>query len=259
MQKEALEGPSIQELDSSQLGHSTDMVGEMSINLPARGGAEKESPPPASGAGATDAAAPTPPGCAHAYAMCTLGGSLALYTGREKLWEVQVPHQLFSISKVDVTGNGSDEVVACAWDGTTLIVDSRQNMVRYHFEEDVCAFAAGTYAREAGVNCPCLVYVTLSGRVVIYYDILINSVATMTLSQVIAPVYAAHPVALATHFGVRAQGVPGAFETLSPAEKQSIQHELLYEHNVHEWTRRRKLLEAQIQAIKLQTQADEEP
>lgn len=40
-------------------------------------------------------------------------------------------------------GSGSDEIVACAWDGMTYIVDQKRNIVRYKFEQNVSAFTAG--------------------------------------------------------------------------------------------------------------------
>lgn len=38
---------------------------------------------------------------------------------------------------------GDDVIVACAWDGTTYIIDHKKNLARHHFHEDVCAFALG--------------------------------------------------------------------------------------------------------------------
>jgi len=40
-------------------------------------------------------------------------------------------------------GSGEDEIVVCAWDGMTYIVDQGRNVVRYQFEENVSAFCAG--------------------------------------------------------------------------------------------------------------------
>ena len=40
-------------------------------------------------------------------------------------------------------GSGSDEVVGCAWDGMTYIVDQQRNVVKYHVGENICAFCAG--------------------------------------------------------------------------------------------------------------------
>lgn len=39
--------------------------------------------------------------------------------------------------------DGNEEVIVCAWDGLTYIVDRHQNVVRYQFEENVAAFCAG--------------------------------------------------------------------------------------------------------------------
>ena len=44
-----------------------------------------------------------------------------------------------------VQNNGEDEIVVCGWDGMTYIVDQQQNIVRYLFEEAVCAFCAGKF------------------------------------------------------------------------------------------------------------------
>ena len=44
--------------------------------------------------------------------------------------------------------SGSDEIVVCAWDGMTYIVDQQRNSVRFQFEQNVSAFTAGTMYRE---------------------------------------------------------------------------------------------------------------
>ena len=36
-------------------------------------------------------------------------------------------------------------MVVCSWDGLTYIVDHDKSFVRFQFEENVCAFCAGTY------------------------------------------------------------------------------------------------------------------
>jgi len=41
-------------------------------------------------------------------------------------------------------GSGEDEIVVCAWDGMTYIVDQGRNVVRYQlFEDNISAFCAG--------------------------------------------------------------------------------------------------------------------
>lgn len=40
-------------------------------------------------------------------------------------------------------GNGHEEVVACAWDGQTYIIDHNRTVVRFQVDENVRAFCAG--------------------------------------------------------------------------------------------------------------------
>lgn len=40
-------------------------------------------------------------------------------------------------------GDGREEVVACAWDGQTYIIDHNRMVVRFQFDENVNAFCAG--------------------------------------------------------------------------------------------------------------------
>lgn len=106
------------------------------------------------------------------YALCTLDGTLVLMeNGRRILWSLQVDHQLFSLNKLDVTGNGKDEVVCCSWDGQTYIVNHGKEAVRYQFEENVAAFTAGYYAVNTTDNVPCFVYATFNNHIYIYYNI----------------------------------------------------------------------------------------
>ncbi|KAF6119207.1 integrin alpha FG-GAP repeat containing 2 [Phyllostomus discolor] len=78
------------------------------------------------------------------FALCTLDGTLKLMEEADKLlWSVQVDHQLFALEKLDVTGNGHEEVVACAWDGQTYIIDHNRTVVRFQVDENVRAFCAG--------------------------------------------------------------------------------------------------------------------
>ncbi|CAH7422539.1 Itfg2 [Phodopus roborovskii] len=78
------------------------------------------------------------------FALCTLDGTLKLMQEADKLlWSVQVDHQLFALEKLDVTGNGLEEVVACAWDGQTYIIDHNRTVVRFQVDENIRAFCAG--------------------------------------------------------------------------------------------------------------------
>ncbi|CAL8323002.1 unnamed protein product [Lota lota] len=106
------------------------------------------------------------------FAMCTLDGTLKLMDSSEQLlWSVQVDHQLFALQKLDVTGDGREEVVACAWDGQTYIIDHNRMVVRFQFEENVNAFCAGQYTCKEGRNSPCLVYVGFNHKIYVYWRV----------------------------------------------------------------------------------------
>lgn len=49
----------------------------------------------------------------------------------------QVDHQLFALEKMDILGDNREEVIVCAVDGQTYIVDHDRNVVRYHFHDNV--------------------------------------------------------------------------------------------------------------------------
>ncbi|XP_042145329.1 KICSTOR complex protein ITFG2 isoform X1 [Ixodes scapularis] len=76
-------------------------------------------------------------------ALATLDGTLMLVDGDNILWSLQVDHQLSALTKLDIVGDGRDEVIACAWDGQTYIVDEDRQSVRFQFDEAVCTFTAG--------------------------------------------------------------------------------------------------------------------
>ena len=40
-------------------------------------------------------------------------------------------------------GDGTEEVLACSWDGQTYIINLNKDMVRFQFKENVAAFCAG--------------------------------------------------------------------------------------------------------------------
>ncbi|XP_055941551.1 KICSTOR complex protein ITFG2-like isoform X2 [Argiope bruennichi] len=113
--------------------------------------------------------------CDSLTVVATLDGTLMLVHGDETLWSFQVDHQLFSIAKLDLNDDGEEEVIACAWDGQTYMVNQRKQSVRFQFEDSVSAFTAGKYAVLPGNNMPVLVYVTYNDRIYVYYDIMLPS------------------------------------------------------------------------------------
>lgn len=77
-----------------------------------------------------------------------------------------VDHQVFALTKLDVTGNGSDAIVVCSWDGQTYILDQEKNSVRFHLDEAVQAFESGYYgAKEQGPDVTSFIYVTFKNTV----------------------------------------------------------------------------------------------
>ncbi|KAI8499760.1 integrin alpha FG-GAP repeat-containing protein 2 [Branchiostoma belcheri] len=120
------------------------------------------------------------------YAMCTLDGTLMLGQGEEIVWSLQVDHHLFSLTKLDVTRDGKDEIVACGWDGQTYIMDHLQNMVRFQFDQPVNAFCAGLYAVNPGKNVPCLVYATFHNNITLHFNTTLPCLLPTTLTDVLA-------------------------------------------------------------------------
>lgn len=116
-------------------------------------------------------------------ALATLDGTLMLVDGDNILWSLQVDHQLSALTKLDIVGDGRDEVIACAWDGQTYIVDEDRQSVRFQFDEAVCTFTAGRLTLSPGVTLPCLVYATFGNRIVAYYNVTFPNMATQALLE----------------------------------------------------------------------------
>ncbi|XP_056132255.1 KICSTOR complex protein ITFG2 [Lampris incognitus] len=120
------------------------------------------------------------------FALCTLDGTLKLMDSSEQLlWSVQVDHQLFALQKLDVTGDGREEVVACAWDGQTYIIDHNRMVVRFQFDENVNAFCAGQYTCKEGKNSPCLVYVSFNHKIYVYWRVKLERMEPTNLLRIL--------------------------------------------------------------------------
>ncbi|CAK9831299.1 KICSTOR complex protein ITFG2 [Anthophora retusa] len=118
------------------------------------------------------------------YALATLDGTIMLVKDEVILWSMQVDHQIFALCRLDVTGDGSDEIVACAWDGQTYILDQQRNSVRFQFEEPVRAFCTGNYNVTPGISTPCLVYNSFNNKIFLYYDVTLPSMVTKPLNPI---------------------------------------------------------------------------
>lgn len=118
------------------------------------------------------------------YALATLDGTIMLVKDEVILWSMQVDHQIFSLCRLDVTGDGSDEIVACGWDGQTYILDQQQNSVRFQFEEPIRAFCTGNYNVTPGFPTPCLVYNSFNNKIFLYYDVTLPSMVTKPLNPI---------------------------------------------------------------------------
>ncbi|KAL6266357.1 hypothetical protein P5V15_003212 [Pogonomyrmex californicus] len=116
------------------------------------------------------------------YALATLDGTIMLVQDEVILWAMQVDHQIFALCRLDVTGDGSDEIIACAWDGQTYILDQQRHSVRFQFEEPVRAFCTGNYNVIPGTSSPSLVYNTFNNKIFLYYDVTLPSMMITPLN-----------------------------------------------------------------------------
>jgi len=121
------------------------------------------------------------------YAILTLDGTLLLVDDNcgsspegSIMWNLMVDHQLMCLSKLDVTGNGYQEVIACSWDGQTYIVSQEREGVKFQFEENVSTFVAGQFTLSDGATVPVLVYVTFSGKIQVYHNITLDKGITLS-------------------------------------------------------------------------------
>ncbi|XP_004648213.1 KICSTOR complex protein ITFG2 [Octodon degus] len=98
--------------------------------------------------------------------------------------------QLVSLKKwmLEGQGNGHEEVVACAWDGQTYIIDHNRTVVRFQVDENIRAFCAGLYACKEGRNSPCLVYVTFNQKIYVYWEVQLERMESSSLLKLLEAV-----------------------------------------------------------------------
>jgi hypothetical protein len=117
-------------------------------------------------------------------ALATLDGTLMLVDGRDILWSLQVDHQLFALSKLNITSDENEEIIACSWDGLTYIVNQDKHSLRFKFEEPVSAFIAGEYClKPSEPNVKCLVYATFNNSIYLYYNIEIDQIRSSDFKE----------------------------------------------------------------------------
>ncbi|KAF8561534.1 hypothetical protein P879_10149 [Paragonimus westermani] len=104
------------------------------------------------------------------------------------LWCVQlyVRGELFGLSKLNLTSEDTDEVCACAWDGTTYVFNDRKEILRFPMGQSCQAFTAGWYAVEPKRNEPVFVYTTCDHNLLIYYNLNIEQLTERSLFSVLS-------------------------------------------------------------------------
>ncbi|CAG0915312.1 unnamed protein product [Notodromas monacha] len=128
---------------------------------------------------------PHPSGTGNSLNFCiaTLEGSLILLHDNRERWHVSVEDELFAVSKLDMTGDGNDEIVACSWSGTTYIWNHKKECVRFVFGEPVCNFIAGKFGPE---HRSCFVFSSFRNRLHVYPNIELRHFVVRTLGDMLA-------------------------------------------------------------------------
>eukprot|EP00038_Savillea_parva_P015357 m.220008 g.220008 ORF g.220008 m.220008 type:complete len:458 (+) comp30796_c0_seq1:264-1637(+) len=158
-------------------------------------------------------------------ALCTSSGVIKVGTIDDVHWRISVDRPLFALAKADVSGDGVDELVACAWDGYTAVVDHDRNVVEYEFGSELAAFTAGIYAARPGRNEPCFVYATLQDpetnhcTVSIHHSLSLQSLGATVLPQSLPPFIKEASSVLEKQGIDMSGGVPEVYASLLRAEE----------------------------------------
>ncbi|GAM27919.1 hypothetical protein SAMD00019534_110950 [Acytostelium subglobosum LB1] len=126
---------------------------------------------------------------ASIIATATLDGVLKLKrVGKGIVWKMEIEEmgsgQLVALYAAPLSRDthGNDYIVACGWDGLTVVVDSERNIVSFKFGDRVCAFTTGNYTMCRGAaSTPCFVYVTFFGEIYLYHNLNIQLKPTHSL------------------------------------------------------------------------------
>ncbi|KYQ93065.1 hypothetical protein DLAC_05676 [Tieghemostelium lacteum] len=129
--------------------------------------------------------------------IATLDGVLKLQRISKGIeWKMEIEEmgsgQLIALQTVNIASDDNpttsttieqpnDNIVACGWDGLTLIIDHERNVASFKFSDRVCAFHSGYYGlSKSNPRSFCFIYVTFFGEIIVYYNITIDDVQPIT-------------------------------------------------------------------------------
>jgi hypothetical protein len=124
-------------------------------------------------------------------AFAELGGRLSIHDplSQNAPWTVDLRQEVMGLYQAEMIKNtDAKQLVLATWDGVTYIIDRERNAVCFNFKERICGFTCGLYSpspHRPAVSC--LIYVPFSDhRIVVYHDVMMNSVASKSLVEQIA-------------------------------------------------------------------------
>lgn len=118
-------------------------------------------------------------------AIVTLDGHFILVKNNALVWKHSFENELFTVHSINISNDGSDAVIACAWDGNTYIIKENSEITRFSFHDSVCTFTAGHFGVD-NQQRPCFVYVTFNNKVYLYYDVYVNDFPSKTLIGILS-------------------------------------------------------------------------
>ncbi|XP_025415225.1 KICSTOR complex protein ITFG2-like isoform X1 [Sipha flava] len=120
------------------------------------------------------------------YAIATSDGLLMLAKQESIIWSKNIEHEVFYLNKLSITESGSDFLIACSWNGETFIIDQKKQVSTFKLGEPITAFCSGMYtARSNTKPVSCFVFITISHKVCIYFDMKLPNTCTESLTKCI--------------------------------------------------------------------------
>lgn len=116
------------------------------------------------------------------FLISYMNGSIKMQEETGKiLWEMQLDRQLFPIKALDFSQDGDQSVIISSWDGMTYVIDQRGNSIQAKFHDRIRAFTAGYFSPTETQTFPCLVYLTFSDQLIVYYNLAMQKIETQTV------------------------------------------------------------------------------